>query len=156
MALFEYKVVPAPTRGDKVKGVKQPEARFAHSVEAVLNQMAESGWEFVRAEMLPSEERSGISKTSREWRNLLVFRRERSGAARVEPVVTTAAQPVPQSVPQTEPPLSQEPVVAVEEATAEVPAPEHKEEPKVLRAVEPGAEEKPAGAILAGIWRDRS
>lgn len=147
MALFEYKVVPAPTRGDKVKGVKQPEARFAHSVEAVLNQMAESGWEFVRAEMLPSEERSGISKTSREWRNLLVFRRERSGAARVEPVVTTAAQPVPQTVPQTEPPLSQEPVVAVDESA---------EAPKVLRAVEPGAEEKPAGAILAGIWRDRT
>lgn len=87
MADVEYKVVPAPVRGQKARGVKQPEARFALTVETVLNEMAAEGWEFVRAEMLPSEERSGLSKTVTTWRNLLVFRRD-------TPVVDTVAPPL--------------------------------------------------------------
>ena len=53
MQNYEYKVVPAPNKGKKARGVKSPEARFAHGVEGVLNEMAAEGWEFQRAEMLP-------------------------------------------------------------------------------------------------------
>ena len=47
---------PAPNRGKKARGVKTPEARFANGIEGVLNEMAAQGWEFQRAEMLPSED----------------------------------------------------------------------------------------------------
>ncbi len=79
MSEFEYKVVPAPIKGAKAKGVKTPEARFAHAVELMMNEMAADGWEYLRADMLPSEERSGLTGSTTHWRNLLVFRRARPG-----------------------------------------------------------------------------
>ncbi|AHD01375.1 DUF4177 domain-containing protein [Leisingera methylohalidivorans] len=72
---YEYKVIPAPAKGTKAKGVKTPEARFANSVEILLNEMAADGWEFQRAELLPSEERSGLTGSTTNWRNVMVFRR---------------------------------------------------------------------------------
>lgn len=75
MAQFEYKVIPAPAKGEKVKGLKTPEARFAHKIETSLNEIAAEGWEYVRAELLPSVERSGLTSSTTEWRTLLVFRR---------------------------------------------------------------------------------
>jgi len=80
MAGWEYKVKPAPTKGVKGKGVKGPEGRFANALEVLMNDMAGEGWEFQRAETLPSIERAGLTGSSTEWRNVLVFRR----------VVTTA------------------------------------------------------------------
>ncbi len=78
MTAFEYKVIPSPVRGEKARGVKGPEARFAHALETVMNDMAAEGWEFQRAETLPSEERSGLIGSVTQWRNLLVFRRPRA------------------------------------------------------------------------------
>ncbi|MCF6231514.1 MAG: DUF4177 domain-containing protein [Rhodobacteraceae bacterium] len=73
---YEYKVVPAPTKGQKAKGVKTPEGRFAHALQGVLNVEGGAGWEYLRAELLPSEERSGLTGSTTNWRNVLVFRRE--------------------------------------------------------------------------------
>ena len=75
MARWEYRVVPAPTKGLKARGVKGPEARFAHALQTLMNDMGADGWEFQRAETLPSVERSGLTSTTTEWRNMLVFRR---------------------------------------------------------------------------------
>lgn len=75
MQEFEYKVVPAPHKGTKAKGVKTPQDRFAYSIETVLNQMAAEGWDYQRAELLPSDERAGLTGTTTNWRNLLIFRR---------------------------------------------------------------------------------
>ncbi|WP_147106254.1 DUF4177 domain-containing protein [Tateyamaria sp. syn59] len=72
---WEYKVVPAPTKGQKGKGIKGAEARFAHALETLMNDMGRDGWEFQRAETLPSVERSGLTGSTTEWRNMLVFRR---------------------------------------------------------------------------------
>ncbi|APX11820.1 DUF4177 domain-containing protein [Tateyamaria omphalii] len=72
---WEYKVVPAPTKGQKGQGIKGAEARFAHALETLMNDMAREGWEFQRAETLPSIERSGLTGSTTEWRNMLVFRR---------------------------------------------------------------------------------
>lgn len=90
MQVFEYKVVPAPAKGTKAKGVKTPEARFANSVEMLLNEMAAGGWEFQRAELLPSEERSGLTGSTTNWRNVMVFRR--AIAAAQQPAEVPAVQ----------------------------------------------------------------
>ena len=86
MTRYEYKVVPAPSRGTKAKGVRSPEGRFAVTVETVLNEMGAQGWEYQRAELLPSEERSGLTGSTTNWRNVLVFRRALSAEAAEAPV----------------------------------------------------------------------
>lgn len=80
MRNFEYKAVPAPTRGSKAKGVKTTEDRFAYSLTETLNDMASDGWEYVRAETLPCDERKGLTGTQTTYQNLLIFRRFRSEA----------------------------------------------------------------------------
>ncbi len=81
MSRYEYKIVPAPNRGLKGKGIKGPEARFANALEGKMNALAAEGWEYQRAETLPSLERSGLTSTTTEWRNVLVFRRLRENDA---------------------------------------------------------------------------
>ncbi|GAA6148623.1 DUF4177 domain-containing protein [Pseudooceanicola nitratireducens] len=78
MSEYEYKVISAPTRGARGRGIKGAEGRFAFSLELTMNQMAAEGWEYQRAETLPSEERSGLSSQT-VYRSILVFRRRRSG-----------------------------------------------------------------------------
>lgn len=75
MPNYEYRVIPAPSKGRKAKGIKTPEERFSLSVEDVLNRMGVEGWEYQRAELLPSTERSGLTGSATNWRNVLVFRR---------------------------------------------------------------------------------
>jgi len=77
MPRYEYKVVPAPSRGLKGKGIKGAEARFSHALQELMNGLAGYGWEYQRAETLPSLERSGFASTTTEWRNVLIFRRPR-------------------------------------------------------------------------------
>ncbi len=76
--MFEFKVVPAPSRGKRAKGIKGPEGRFAFALEDLMNKMAADGWEFLRAETLPSEEKSGLTSTKTTFRSVLVFRRKRA------------------------------------------------------------------------------
>jgi len=94
MPRYEYKVIPAPAKGRKAKGVKAPEARFALAVEAALNEMGAEGWEYLRAELLPSDERSGLAGSTVNWRNVLVFRRPLEGAIEAfEPRLMAAPDP---------------------------------------------------------------
>ncbi|WP_199286141.1 DUF4177 domain-containing protein [Paracoccus suum] len=119
MSRYEYTAIPAPQRGDKVRGAKTPGDRFAQSLTAVLNDMAERGWEYVRAETLPSEERSGLTGRTTVWHNLLIFRRGVRAAPALE-VVTPAARP-PVTTPAPLPPVP--PVTpARQETPAEFPA----------------------------------
>jgi hypothetical protein len=89
----EYRVIPAPARGVKGKGVKGPEGRFAHGLEQVLNEMGAEGWEFLRAETLPSDERVGLTGSHRVWRHVLVFRRSVAAEAVAEPAEPLARLP---------------------------------------------------------------
>lgn len=70
----EYKVVPAPERATKQRGLKGA-ALFAHSVEALMNELAAEGWQYLRADTLPQEERSGLTNKTTTYRNLLIFQR---------------------------------------------------------------------------------
>lgn len=72
---YEYKVVPAPMRGTKAPGVKTPEDRFALSLETAMNDLAADGWEYIRADTLPCEQREGLMSKTTVYQNMLVFRR---------------------------------------------------------------------------------
>jgi len=75
MQSYEYKVLPAPARGDKERGLKTGAEKFAHALTTVMNDLARDGWEYWRAETLPAEERSGLTSKTTVYHNLLVFRR---------------------------------------------------------------------------------
>ena len=81
MPHYQYKVIPAPMKAEKAKGVKTPEGRFAQTIEGALNRMGEEGWEYLRAELLPHEERSGLKAAQTKWRTVLVFRRSQDPEA---------------------------------------------------------------------------
>ena len=72
---YEYKVVPAPRRGEKVRGAKQTEDRFAHVLASLMNKLGREGWDYLRAETLPCEERTGFRGRTTTFQNMLVFRR---------------------------------------------------------------------------------
>jgi hypothetical protein len=48
MTGFEYKVIPAPLRGLKGKGIKGTPARFANALQLVMNDLGAQGWEYQR------------------------------------------------------------------------------------------------------------
>ncbi|MFT6105081.1 MAG: hypothetical protein ACJA1E_001508 [Paracoccaceae bacterium] len=83
MQAFEYKVVPAPEKGKSSKGIKGGAARFAHALETLMNTLAQEGWQYVRADTLPSQERVGLTGKTTVYQNMLVFRRSLETAAPV-------------------------------------------------------------------------
>ncbi len=97
--MYEYKIVPAPKKGLKAKGLKSPEDRFSHALCERINSEARDGWEFLRAETLPSEERSGFRSSTIVYRSVLVFRKARTQAEELAevpaPVVPTGAPAAP-------------------------------------------------------------
>ncbi len=125
MPRYEYKVIPAPQKGAKAKGVKTPEGRFATSVEQVLNEMGQQGWEYQRAELLPSEERSGLTGSTTNWRNVLVFRRviEAEATEAVAPAATPSPTETPEGVPLAQPVPGPDAVQAPDPISAEVDEP---------------------------------
>ncbi len=80
MTQFEYKVIPAPSKGRKAPGVKGAEARFAFGVQEVMNEMGAEGWQYLRSDLLPSEERQGLTSSQTVYRSVLVFQRPRTDA----------------------------------------------------------------------------
>ncbi|WP_363319815.1 hypothetical protein [Roseovarius sp.] len=91
MPVYEYKVIPAPTRGRKAPGVKSPEARFALGLEDMLNEMGQAGWEYQRTDILPSEERQGLTSSRTVYRSVLVFRRATAPETPMRDPAQTAA-----------------------------------------------------------------
>ena len=76
MQSFEYRVVPAPRRPTKVRGVRKPQQRFALTIEGEMNRLAQEGWEYVRSDTLPCEQKSGwFSRPVTVSETMLVFRR---------------------------------------------------------------------------------
>jgi Domain of unknown function (DUF4177) len=75
MTQFEYKVVPAPLRGEKARGAKTTQDRFALALTTLMNDLGRDGWEYVRADTLPCEERVGFTGKQTTFQNMLVFKR---------------------------------------------------------------------------------
>ncbi len=105
MQTHEYKVVPAPSHGEKARGLKTPAERFSHALALVMNDLARDGWEYLRADTLPSEERTGLAKRSTVYHSVLVFRRPL--AAAIAP-----AEP-PRKLLSTEPPAGRAPAITL-------------------------------------------
>jgi len=78
--MYDYKVIPAPARVQKVKGLKTTPERFAHLLTEVLNLHGQDGWEYLRAETLPCEERKGLTGLRTSMQTVLILRRARPQA----------------------------------------------------------------------------
>jgi hypothetical protein len=147
MQTHEYKVVPAPRRGLKARGLRRPGDRFAHAVESEVNRLAAEGWEFVRSDTLPHEHKAHWwSRPVTVSETLLVFRRPRAEGARtpaMPPPVTLAPSPgsedsrpvAPAASRFTPPPLAARPANS---ATPVTPP-----SPPVLTVVEPSRADTP-------------
>ena len=95
MPRYEYRVVPAPKQGTKAKGVRSYEDRFAHALQSLMNELGAQGWDYVRADTLPAEERQGLTGRVTVYQNMLVFRRVVEVVAQVQmPFVPVVAPPV--------------------------------------------------------------
>lgn len=75
MQRFEYHVVPAPRRGEKARSARTTEDRFALALTTLMNSLGQDGWDYVRADTLPCDERAGLTGTKTTFQNVLVFRR---------------------------------------------------------------------------------
>ncbi len=75
MQRFEYKVIPAPTKGEKTRAAKTTADRFGVALTNLMNELGSDGWDYVRADTLPCEERVGFTGSKSTFQNMLVFRR---------------------------------------------------------------------------------
>jgi hypothetical protein len=103
--MFEYKVIPAPVRAEKVRGLKTTAERFAHVLTQAINAEADEGWDYVRAETLPCEERKGIfGGTRSSTETVLIFRRALPGEDEAAPAAADDDAPgAPAARPQLAP-----------------------------------------------------
>lgn len=92
MTHFEYKVVPAPAKGRKAKGVRRSEDKFAFAVQEMMNELGRDGWEFWRSETLPHEERTGLTTVNTTYRSVMVFRKPASSESDDVPRIESARQ----------------------------------------------------------------
>jgi hypothetical protein len=100
MQRFEYHVVPAPRRGEKARGVKATDERFALALTNLMNVFGAEGWEYVRADSLPCDERSGLTGVKTTTQNVLVFRRAIAAPVAAEvPSIRVMAPPAPTPAP---------------------------------------------------------
>ncbi len=99
MGKYEYKVLPAPRRAKRARGVKGEPARFAHAITELMNVEAAEGWEYVKSETLPMEAKTGVFKGRAEtFQTLLVFRRtlesDEGEIVSVTPAVSAPMTPI--------------------------------------------------------------
>lgn len=118
MANYEFRVIPAPKQGIKAKGLRSTEDRFAHAIEVLMNDLGAQGWEFLRSETLPCEERVGLTGRQTVFQTMLVFRRSKEAVqertrllaapleAMPEARTDTLIRPAPAVGPATPPPAN--------------------------------------------------
>lgn len=99
MPRFEYKVIPAPVKAARAKGIKGTDNRFAHALMSLMNELGAEGWEYQRSDTLPCEERSGLTGKTTTFRNMLVFRRSLEAATPVAGITEAMTAPLPDPVP---------------------------------------------------------
>ena len=138
--IFEYKVVLAPKRPERVKGLKRGEDKFAASLAQMMNKYAADGWEYQRTDTLPVESRSGLTSKTTTFQNMLVFRRALE-EAQTNPIDETEAVAEEELAAQEE--LAFEEQVAFEEQQTYQEQPGLYAEP-VLQEAPMAAPEQPA------------
>ncbi len=95
MTQIEYRVIPAPRRMRKVRGVAGATELFAHTLSEAINDQAAQGWEFLRSEAMMIEEPRGWFRAGAVAEHtVLVFRRTRRAEA-ADPEARHVAGPEP-------------------------------------------------------------
>ncbi len=125
---YDYKVIPAPRRLKRLKGVKSTSDLFAAMLSETINATARDGWEYLRSETLSAAEQGGWFRRATEVEEtVLIFRRTREmlspriSAPRPEPVAdpaTDAPRPVLADRPPVTP-LRREPRLSGDAETAQ-------------------------------------
>ena len=124
MSSYEYAVIPAPGRAEKVRGARTGVERFSWTLASEMNRMAADGWEYVRAEVLPCEERSGLTSRQTVYHNVLVFRRElETEEVYKQPQVAAQTQQQAAVQPAARPAVSHASASATAAATTQPPEP---------------------------------
>jgi hypothetical protein len=102
MSNYEYRVVAAPRKGKSGKGVKGGPAKFANAISGLMNNMAAEGWDYLRADTLPCEERQGLTSKTVKYHSMLVFRRAVANEAALdeEPLALEHHEPEPEQEPE--------------------------------------------------------
>jgi hypothetical protein len=114
MTHYDYKVIPAPRKVKRMKGVSGADELFAHTLTDAINEVARQGWEYVRAERLPAEAPRGwLRPAQAEEQAVLVFRRPRESLGPRLASLPEGAAALP---PEPEPPR---PVPAAERAAVD-------------------------------------
>ena len=140
MAQFEYSVIPSPRKGKSAKGVRGTEAKFANALSTLMNDMGQNGWEYVRADTLPCEERQGLTGKTVKYHSILVFRRpvaeveaetEDAKALLAPPVVIEPEDSAPEPMVEA---ISEEPIRPDPPLTAETDETETTEETRPVAA----------------------
>jgi hypothetical protein len=149
--MYEYKVVPAPARAAKVRGLKTTGERFSHALTEVLNDLGAEGWEYLRSETLPCEERKGwFGGTRTSTQIVLIFGRLLPAArsATAQPALRAeTAQPALRAEAVAQTAAAAEPVALREPLRAE-PRPELRPEPRPEPRAEPRAEPQRAEPVF--------
>ena len=107
---YEYKCVGAPERPKRQRGVRGRSERVALAMQEIIAGEAVDGWEYMRTDLVPVEEKAGLfSRTHEVHRAVLVFRRElepepRFVHARARAVAARDPAAEPARPPQPEPP----------------------------------------------------
>lgn len=154
---YEYKTVGAPEKGVRKRGARSKSDRVAAAFGQILETEAVDGWEYMRTDLVPVVERSGLFGRPQEiHRAVMVFRRslERPATPMHRPLFDTDVQRAPSMAPQPahtafpapapSAPASREPVVHVA----------GRQEP--LAPAQPGAAEGEPDLILAHQLRGPS
>lgn len=97
MQRYEYKVVPAPKKGQRGKGVRGTEGKFANALQLLMNEYGADGWQYQRTDTLPCEERTGLTGRTTTYQNMLVFRRPLSGQDAAEAPKLLEQKPAPEA-----------------------------------------------------------
>ena len=96
MAYYDYKVIPAPRRAKRMKGVHAPEELFAHTLSEAISELSRQGWEYLGSETMTAEAPRGwFRRGLAEPLTVLVFRRQRESLG--PRLAAVAGDPAPEA-----------------------------------------------------------
>ena len=119
-AALRIQSCPRPAERHQSQGREDTRRTICQFDRTIAEPDGKDGWEYQRAELLPSEERTGLTGSATNWRNVLVFRRA------VETDIDAASVAAPAA--EDEAPLAQ-PIPGPEEVKAPAPIAEEAKDP---------------------------
>jgi hypothetical protein len=106
---FEYKCVGAPERPKRLRGTWSRSDRVALAMQEIIDAEAVDGWEYLRTDLVPVEEKASFfSRTQEVQRAVLIFRRDAVAERPARPVRAAADARTIAAMPENEVPLPDE------------------------------------------------